>query len=229
MATAQLTTTSYAVLGLLSLRSWTTYELAEQMRRALGLFWPRATSGLYEEPKKLVAAGLARATADDVGRRPRTRYAITPRGRRALAAWVGTPGSGPVVEFEQLVKVFFAEHGTKADLLATIDGVRAGLEERAASTADIPHEYLEGRGPFAERLPWLLLAGRFLDEIDLAVDRWAAWGAEVVAGWPDDVTAAEPDWGVLEDMAHNADAFAERAARRQAAAGSKRTGSDSMG
>ena len=35
-----LTTTSYAILGLLSLRPWTTYELAEQMQRALGQFWP---------------------------------------------------------------------------------------------------------------------------------------------------------------------------------------------
>jgi PadR family transcriptional regulator, regulatory protein AphA len=236
MASGQLTTTSYAVLGLLSLRSWTTYELAEQMQRALGLFWPRATSGLYEEPKKLVAAGLARASADDVGRRPRTRYVITARGRRALADWVATPGAAPVVEFEQLVKVFFAEHGTKADLLAAIEGVRASLEERAAATAGIPHEYLEGRGPFPERLPWLLLAGRFLDEIDLAVDRWAAWAADVVAGWPDDITEAEPDWEALEAMTRNATAFAERAARRaaggdpvQPGAASKRMGSDSIG
>lgn len=232
MATGQLTTTSYAVLGLLSLRSWTTYELAEQMRRALGLFWPRATSGLYEEPKKLVAAGLARAAPDDVGRRPRTRYSITAQGRRALAAWVASPGSGPVVEFEQLVKVFFAEHGTREDLLATIEGVRAALEERAGGTADIPHEYLEGRGAFPERLPWLVLVGRFLDEVDLAVDRWATWAAEVVAGWPDDLTRAEPDREVLRAMARSADAFAERAAERAAqrqAAGSKRTGSDSIG
>ena len=46
-----LTTTSYAILGLLSLRPWTTYELAQQMQRALGQFWPRAESKLYEEPK----------------------------------------------------------------------------------------------------------------------------------------------------------------------------------
>jgi PadR family transcriptional regulator, regulatory protein AphA len=122
-AESKLTTTSYATLGLLSLRSWTTYELAEQMQRALGLFWPRAVSGLYEEPKKLVTAGLARASADDVGRRRRTRYSITARGRRALTSWVGTSGQGPVVEFEQLVKVFFAEHGSKEDLLRIIDGV----------------------------------------------------------------------------------------------------------
>src|SRR3712207_5988072 len=132
-----LTTTSYAVLGLLSLRSWTTYELAEQMRRALGLFWPRAVSGLYEEPKRLVAAGLARATQDDVGRRRRTRYAITARGRRALSAWVPTPGAGPVIEFEQLVKVFFAEHGSRDDLLATLEAVRTSVEDQVATTAGI--------------------------------------------------------------------------------------------
>jgi len=200
-----LTTTSYAILGLLSLRSWTTYELAEQMQRALGLFWPRAVSGLYEEPKKLVTAGLARASADDVGRRRRTRYEITARGRRALASWVGTPGQGPVVEFEQLVKVFFAEYGSKDDLLTTIEGVRADLAERAALTASVPHDYLEGRGAFAERLPWLVLIGRFLDEIDQAVDRWAAWAAETVAGWPDDLTEAEPDWAALEEIARRSD------------------------
>src|SRR6187200_2061176 len=108
-----LSTTSYAILGLLSLRPWTTYELAQQMDRALGQFWPRAESKLYEEPKKLVAHGLARASSETVGRRPRTVYTITPKGRRAMAAWVPTPGNGPVLEFEQLVKVFFAEHGTK--------------------------------------------------------------------------------------------------------------------
>ena len=35
-----LTTTSYAILGLLAVKPWTTYELAQQMRRALGQFWP---------------------------------------------------------------------------------------------------------------------------------------------------------------------------------------------
>ena len=75
-----LTTTSYAILGLLSLRSWSTYELAEQMQRALGLFWPRAESGIYREPKKLEAHGLARSTTEFVGQRPRTRYTITAKG-----------------------------------------------------------------------------------------------------------------------------------------------------
>ena len=212
----KLTTTSYAILGLLALRPWSTYELAEQMQRAVGLFWPRASSGIYEEPKKLVTLGLAKATAEHVGQRPRTSYSITAKGQRALEAWVPTPGAGPVVEFEQLVKIFFAEHAGKADLLATLHGVRADLEDGAAATAGIPTEYLEGRGGYPERLPWLILAGKFLDEIDQAVDRWAQWAIDVVDDWPDDLHAAEPDREALQEMAHNAEAFVERAATRHA-------------
>jgi len=129
-APAKLTTTSYAILGLLAVQPWTTYELAQQMQRALGQFWPRAESKLYEEPKKLVAGGLARATKETTGKRPRTVYTITAKGRRALAAWIPTPSSGPVLEFEALVKLFYAEHGTKQDILDTLDGKVARVRNR---------------------------------------------------------------------------------------------------
>jgi DNA-binding PadR family transcriptional regulator len=192
------------------LRSWSTYELAEQMRRALGLFWPRAESGIYREPRKLVEHGLARDTVEYVGQRARTRYSITAKGRRALAAWVPTPGAGPVIEFEQLVKVFFAEHATKTDLLATLVGARAWVEDHAASAPGIPHEYLEDRGGFPERLPWLILAGKFLDEIEQAVDRWAEWAIAVVEEWPEDLHVAEPDRAALVEMAEHNDALLAR-------------------
>jgi DNA-binding PadR family transcriptional regulator len=212
--TNELTTTSYAILGLLALRSWSTYELAEQMRRALGLFWPRAESGIYREPKKLVERGLARATVEMVGKRARTRYTITADGRRALAQWVPSSGAGPVVEFEQLVKVFFAEHATKQDLLATLANVRTGIEDRAAATSGISREYLEGRGGFPERLPWLVLVGRFIDDFEQLVDRWSGWASGVVESWPDDLTQAEPDRDALVTMTAHGDAFLERVRAR---------------
>jgi DNA-binding PadR family transcriptional regulator len=198
---AALTPTSYAILGLLAVKPWTTYELAQQMDRALGQFWPRAESKVYEEPKKLVDYGLARASSEMVGKRPRTVYAITPRGRRALAAWVPTPGAGPVLEFEQLIKVFFAEHATKADLLATLAGVRERSEQLLAAHAGVPQAYLEGSGPYPERLPWLLLVGQFLVDFHLMVEHWANWASDIVEAWPDDVTAAQPDRKALETQA----------------------------
>jgi DNA-binding PadR family transcriptional regulator len=207
-ASPPMTTTSYAILGLLAVKPWTTYELAQQMRRALGQFWPRAESKLYEEPKKLVAHGLARASTEMVGKRRRTIYTITAAGRRALAEWVPTPGDGPIIEFEQLIKVFFAEHGTKTDLLATLDGVRDWSAERLGAAAAVPQAYLDGNGPFPERLPWLLLVGQFLTDFHVMVERWAEWASEIVDTWPDDVAEAQPDREALEMQAAVARAHA---------------------
>jgi PadR family transcriptional regulator, regulatory protein AphA len=199
---AALTPTSYAILGLLAIKPWTTYELTRQMHRAVGQFWPRAESRLYEEPKKLVAHGLATAAQEHVGQRPRTLYTITPEGRERLAAWVSEPADDePELHAEAMIKVFFAEHGSRADLLATIEALRAWTDERLALSADICAEYQAGRGAFPERLPWLVLTGRFLDEQVLAVRRWAEWAAALVETWPADVTQAEPPLEALRDMA----------------------------
>ncbi len=97
MTSASLTPTSYAILGLLAIKPWTTYELATQVERTVRRFWPRTRSKLYEEPKKLVAAGLAEAVKGAHGRRPRTVYTITPAGRQALAAWLAGESAEPVV------------------------------------------------------------------------------------------------------------------------------------
>jgi PadR family transcriptional regulator AphA len=202
----ELTTTSYAILGLLAVRPWTTYELAQQMGRAMRHFWPRAESKLYEEPKHLVAAGLAEAAPEAVGRRRRTVYSITPAGRQALSAWLAEPGDGPVLQFEELVKVFFAEFGTREDLLAGLAGVRRWREERAEVGAVVTREYLGGKGPFPERLPWLILTGDFLSRFDRMVGEWAAWATSVVEGWPDDLGSAPPDWATLEAMAEQDEA-----------------------
>jgi DNA-binding PadR family transcriptional regulator len=206
-----LTSTSYAILGLLAVKPWTTYELAQQMDRALGRFWPRAESKLYEEPKKLVAHGLAKASTELVGKRRRTVYTITPKGRRALAAWVRTPGAGPSLEFEELIKVFFAEHGTKQELLGSLARVREESGARLGEGARVPEAYLAGVGPFPERLPWLILVGQFLCDFYVMVERWAEWAEGVVDTWPDDLTDAQPDWNALEMQAVVARAHAREA------------------
>jgi DNA-binding PadR family transcriptional regulator len=205
-----LSTTSYAILGLLSLRSFTTYELAEQMRRALGQFWPRAESGIYTEPKKLVEFGYATVETEYVGQRPRQRYTITPAGRKALKQWMPKESSPPQVEFEGLIKVFFAERGTKGDLLRTLETIRQHNAEAAAAHQNIPHEYLENRGSYPERLAWNVLVGTFLDEWQQLLDRWSTWAISQVEQWPEGIRGAEPDWEALQRQADHADEFVRR-------------------
>jgi DNA-binding PadR family transcriptional regulator len=192
------------MLGMLAVRSWTTYELAKQMDRGLGRLWPRARSNLFNEPKKLVSQGLAVASEESTGRRPRTVYTITPAGRQALRVWLGTPGEGPVLEFEQMLKVFFADQGSKADVLAALDHIREWARERQAENLAIARAYLAGDGPFPERAAVLALTGRFLTDFADMVGAWADWADTVVADWPQDPRGARPDWEVFEGIAGTA-------------------------
>jgi DNA-binding PadR family transcriptional regulator len=199
-----LTTTSYAVLGLLGIKQWTSYELTQQMDRSLGRIWPRAASKLYEEPKKLVQHGLARASTEQNGRRTRTVYAITPKGRRALAAWLREPGAGPVIEFEQLLKVFFAEHGTKEDALNTLRATQEWAKARCAESRAVGERYLSGEGPFPARLPELQLSSRFITDFYLLVLDWAEWAAGIVQKWPADPRQARQDPAALAETVERA-------------------------
>lgn len=205
MSIPRMTTTSYAMLGLLAIRPWTTYELVRHMDRSLGRLWPRARSKVYEEPKKLVARGLARADRELVGRRPRTVYTITDEGRRALRSWLSVPATGPVLECEQLLKVFFADHGTTDDLRATLEQTRRWADGQAAEHAAVARGYLAGKGPFQERAAVLALTGGFLADFAEMVGRWAEHALQIVDDWPDDPRAAEPEWSVLERVARRGD------------------------
>lgn len=200
MSRPRLTTTSYAILSLLALRSWSTYELAQQMSRSLGRIWPRAESKIYEEPKKLVEHGLARARQEQVGSRPRTVYSITPAGRRALSTWMAEPAAGPVLEWEQLVKVVFAENGTKADTLARLAEARAWAVAQNEESLATARAYASGEAEFQERVAINLLGGGFLTEYYRLVAEWAEWAAGIVEQWPDDPGQALPDESALQQV-----------------------------
>ncbi|MDT4918920.1 MAG: hypothetical protein QOH89_3620, partial [Pseudonocardiales bacterium] len=154
--------------------------------------------------------GLAEAENDDVGARRRTRYRITPAGRLALNQWQKRDDPAPTVEFEQLIRIFFAEYASKAEILGLLEDVRTAVEDREMHGAGLSQAYLDGRGSFPERLPWLILVGRFITDFDVMVDEWAAWATGVVQTWPDDLTQAEPDINALR---HTADVSARFVAR----------------
>ena len=195
---SELTTTSHAILGLLAIKPWTTYELAQQMDRSLKHYWPRAASRIYEEPKRLAALGLAKATAEPVGQRPRTVYSITAKGRRTLAGWLAEPGGGPAVEFEAMLKVFFAEHSTKGGVLANIDAIRRWAARQNAENVAFARLYTE---QFPDRLAAITLTGKFMTDLADMLDRWADWASQVVENWPDDPAQADADWETLQAIA----------------------------
>jgi DNA-binding PadR family transcriptional regulator len=184
----KLTTTSYLILGHLALRDWSTYELAQQLKRSTRHYWPRAESKIYEEPKKLVAHGLATATKERTGRRPRTVYAITKQGRQALSDWLEETPQLPLVEFDGIVKVLFAEHGSKQQLLATLRSIRDQAERTREEHAALAEDLSQTGGPFPERLHLNALVFKFMWDQTETLINWATWAEQIVGKWPDDTT-----------------------------------------
>jgi DNA-binding PadR family transcriptional regulator len=167
------------------MRSWSAYELAKQMKRSLSHHWPRAESGVYDEPKNLVARGLATAVAEATGRRPRTVYAISPKGRRALQRWLTQPSVAPQFESEALVRALFADRGTKDDLLATLRQMQVHAQGQRDQLLSQGADYLSTGGPFPERLHIIALIGRFLLSLTALYEEWARWAETSVESWPD--------------------------------------------
>lgn len=190
-----LTTTSYGVLSILSLREHSTYDLIRQMRMSLHYMWPRAESNVYAEPKRLVDAGLATSREEWSGQRRRTVYSITAAGRSALADWLASPSSRQRYESEALMKVLFAENGSRDDLLAAIASIADDAAAIVRHFVSIAAEYAAGDGQYPERFGLSGLAARLLLEQQTATLRWAAWAEQVVAGWGTPLSA-ETDWGV---------------------------------
>ena len=183
MSNKQLTPTSFAILGLLSIQPFTTYELAQQMDRTLSWFWPRAASMIYEEPKKLVTAGLAASEVTFTGKRRSTVYQITDTGRAALRDWLDTPAAGMRMEFEAMLKVAFADAGNVTQLRATVREIEADAQARLAEIVDRSKEYATTGGPFPDRLPIAAITGKLLMGQYEAVVGWARWAENAIVEW----------------------------------------------
>jgi PadR family transcriptional regulator, regulatory protein AphA len=197
-----LSTTSYAILGMLALRPWTAYELTRQLRRSLTYCWPKAESVLYDEPKRLVQLGLATAHREPVGRRARTTYVITDEGRRALGAWLATPPSPPRFEFETMLRLLYADQGTKEDLLGAVRATRSWAELWSANGREQMRGYLADGGPFPDRLHIIALFSSFYTNLFELIIRWAELAEDEIERWPrtDGLGMTERSHALLEEL-----------------------------
>jgi PadR family transcriptional regulator, regulatory protein AphA len=181
----RLTPTSYAILGLLAIRPWSTYELTKLLGRSVQFVMPRTEANRYQEPKRLVEAGLATAEESHVGRRRRTVYTITDQGRAALEAWLVRPAGPTFLESEALLKVLFGNLASRDTLLEHLQRFQAEAEATEEPWREIAREYIEGRGPFPERVHVNALFWVLLDRWARLRADWARWAIAEVRSWPD--------------------------------------------
>lgn len=138
-ASAQLTPTSYLVLGLIAREGPSTpYDLKRHVTATIGHFWSFPHALLYKEPPRLVGIGLLTEEREEGGRRRRL-FTITAAGRRALRSWLGRPARQPTeLRDIGLLQLFFA------DLEASSATLKIAQEQLAQHRAQL-EEYVAGQ------------------------------------------------------------------------------------
>jgi PadR family transcriptional regulator, regulatory protein AphA len=129
MSSPRLSTTSYAVLGLLELcEPATPYQLKQAAQISIFHFWTITHTQLYSDCARLAGEGLLAEEREQTGRRRRV-YRLTAAGREALDAWREAP-DGDLYELRDpgLLKLFCG-----ADPVALAETQLQRHEERLAA------------------------------------------------------------------------------------------------
>ena len=128
----------HAILGLLSLRSLTGYELKKHFDSSIRHFWTVDQSHIYRVLSRLLKDGYVTSELKPQQDKPNRKiYHITPEGRDELLQWLvsGTVKSVNIRE-PLLVRIFFAE-------LLSDEQVLNILREEAACSSSCLSEYEE--------------------------------------------------------------------------------------
>jgi PadR family transcriptional regulator, regulatory protein AphA len=181
----RLTTTSYAVLAQVAVHSWSTYELVQQRVRYFRYVWPRAESAIYREVKRLSSMGLLSGRKDYVGKRARTVYSITEKGREALREWLATPVSPFAMDFEAMIRLFVAPLGTKGQIVATLNQVQDDAQKMLRFGGAVKQEFLEGIAVTQDQVYIRALAVDFFISLIHTFDAWAERTLKEIESWDD--------------------------------------------
>lgn len=157
------------VLGMLARSPGSGYELLGRIRGSVGYFWTPARSHVYSLLPRLVELGYA--SRSEVAQRhapDKHVYVITGAGRRALVAWLLSPGlvEGPPRN-PFLVRLFFGGVLEREEIVAHVRERRGRIAAELTELEELELTLDRDGNVFG----WLAL--RYGLEQDRAILRWA--------------------------------------------------------
>jgi DNA-binding PadR family transcriptional regulator len=168
------TTTGEALLGILSLRAMTGYEIRQTVQRSINNFWSESFGQIYPALKRLEAEGAITSVEKPAGSGTRQGriYSLTPAGEARLHLWLGEPVHTRIARNELLLKLFFGPHADPVALrqhvVAAHKRARRDLLRYRALVRDLNAKHAGNPG-----LPYWLITVRFGIAEAKAIRRWA--------------------------------------------------------
>jgi DNA-binding PadR family transcriptional regulator len=134
----------HALLGVLSLRPATGYELKGFFERSIHHFWNADLSQIYRALDEIKSEGLATVRIEpQESKPPRHVYFISEKGKDELVRWLREPVKDmPTFRNPLLVKVFFGALSGKADVIRHLQGYQERIQQKLDAYATLNKEGL---------------------------------------------------------------------------------------
>lgn len=144
--TEQLSDLEVALLGLLSVRPMTGYEIDRHYARALGPWWETPRTQIYPKLRNLRSRGLVEQEHIIQEGKPNKRvYSIGPAGTTALTSWLVGPIRRTDMKNHMMMRLFLGN-------LLPPDTMRELLENYRAEMAEWAHSLRDARKKFSASL-----------------------------------------------------------------------------
>jgi PadR family transcriptional regulator, regulatory protein AphA len=176
---ADLSKTSYVILGMLKLGRRTGYEIKALVDVSTRFFWAASYGQIYPELKRLSEAGLVEGVDTPTGGRKRTLYEITADGEEELKAWLRQPPQTFEMREEGLLKLFFAGALPPQEAVEIVRAMRA---HRLAANAQLRAMERE-KGEMEDPFPMIVLRGG-IEFTEWFADWCERMEAEILAAAP---------------------------------------------
>ncbi|MGD9539139.1 MAG: PadR family transcriptional regulator [Alphaproteobacteria bacterium] len=166
--------TKLAVLGFLTWKPMSGYEIKKAIEGSIANFWSESYGQIYPILQQLAHDGLAtRETTRTGGGRPQHIYAITPEGRAELARWLAEPAAPEPSRNELLLKLFFANQIDVESAIAHLTAFEAENRATIAKYEEIARDIARKHDGIADAPYWLMTL-RFGLAVHRAMLGWAA-------------------------------------------------------
>ena len=168
------TKSRYAILGMLSIRPMSGYDIKKGIEGSISNFWSESYGQIYPILKRLVSEDLVVKTVERQSGKPdRHVYELTPRGRAELRGWLGRPAVPKVQRNEFLLKLFFGEEVSVPTNLKHVQEFRE-LQFELLEKYRVLEQGIRSKYAGDPNSPYWLMTLHYGKEVSRALVKWCA-------------------------------------------------------
>lgn len=149
--------TKYIILGLLTARPKSGYDIQQDIRRSTSHFWRESCGQIYPALAQLLHDDCVSCEVEQCGARSRKVYKITKRGKRLLQDWLLLPPEPAVPRNELLLKLFFSYNMSAKVCKEHVEVWRLQVEDTLQYLQEVEEHLKAEHSDWFEQPYWMMV------------------------------------------------------------------------